>query len=229
MRTEINVLATQINTLEAELGDVEKTMYEFEVRQTRELGEIALKVLTFKRRRAANKAEQQAENYEAQQELRNAQQEEEKYKGTYEETLASQMHELDEEQQKELRSKFKKIAKLTHPDLVDKRFEKEAVELFRKAKQAKDINDLSTIVEIFDYLVNGKPFVLRHETLTEIDSLRTEAKYLRNLVDQLAQKIAAIKISDTYQLIMRITDWGQYFNEIKARMMGDLDHLEVMA
>ncbi len=227
LRTEVSVLAAQINSLEAELGDIEKVMYEFEARQTRELGEIALKVLNFKKKRAASKAEQQAEDTDAQRAFRDAQQEEEKYRGSYEEKMATPMHQLDEAQLKGLKAKFKKIAKLTHPDLVDKRFEREAVDLFRRAKQAKDINDLQAIIEIYDYLVDGKPFVLRHETLTETESLRTEANYLRKLVSQLAQKVAAIKISDAYQAIIRIDDWGQYFSDIKAKMLMELDHLQV--
>ena len=228
LQAEIRALAAQISSLEGELGDIEKTIHEFEVRHTQELGEVVLKILSIKSRLAANNATQQPGNDKAKEEYKQAQTEEEEYKGTYKETLANPIPQLDEEQQKELKTKFRKITKLTHPDLVDKQFEKQATELFIKAKHAQEKNDLSTLTEILDYLETGKPFKLKDETLTESIALRTEAKRLRHVAEQLTQKITAIKTSETYQTIPQTEDWNTYFSDIKTKLEGELKTLERM-
>ena len=125
-----------------------------------------------------------------------------------------------------MKTKFRKITKLTHPDLVDKKFEKEATELFIKAKAAQEKNDLATITEILEYLETGKPFKLKDETLTESVALRTETKRLRFVIGQLTQKVAAIKTSETYQTITQIGNWNDYFNDIKTRLETELKNLE---
>ena len=229
LQAEINLLATQINSLESEIGDIEKVIHEFDQRNTLELGEIAIKILTFKRRRAASKAQQLQSDSEAQHEYQRAQNEEQQYIGNYEQILANPIRQLSEEHLKELKTKFKKIAKLTHPDLVDKRYEKDAAELFRRAKLAKDTNDLEAIQEIFDYLETGKPFTLRHENLTETESLRTEAKYLHNVIAQLSLKITDLKSSQSYHTISQISDLDRYFNELKVRLAIELEYIERMA
>lgn len=229
LQTEIILLAAQINTLEIELGEIEKLLYEFEQRNTRELGEIALKILTFKRRSAANKAKRLKTDSDAQNEYQKAQNEEQRYKGNYQQVLANPILLLDEEQLKELKTKFKRIAKLTHPDLVDTRYEKEAAELFRRAKTAKDINDLVTICEIYDFLETGKPFTLRHEGLTEIESLRTEAKYLHHVVAQLYLKITDLKCCESYTKVIQIEDLDKYFNELRFKLMLELENIERLA
>ena len=229
LQAEIRALSAQITTLEGELNDAEKTIHEFEVRHTQELGEVVLRILDIKSRLAADKAKEQPEDQNAQNEYRQAHTEEEEYKGTYKETLENPIQQLDEEQQKELKTKFRKITKLTHPDLVDKKFEKEATELFIKAKAAQEKNDLATITEILEYLETGKPFKLKDETLTESVALRTETKRLRFVIGQLTQKVAAIKTSETYQTITQIGNWNDYFSDIKTRLETELENLEKMA
>jgi len=226
LQLEIHTLSIQISSLEDELTDLEKTIHEFEVKHTQELGLVILNILSLKRKLAAKQAQAKPNDTEAKKNYEEAQTEEEQYKGTYEETKKNTIPALNDEQEKELKTKFRKITKMTHPDLVDKSFEKEATELFMKAKHAKDNNDLKTINEILDYLETGKPFTLKHETITENEALKTETTRLRYTIEQLVQKISTIKNSETYQAIAAITDWDQYFAQTKNKLQTELEQLE---
>jgi len=55
---------------------------------------------------------------------------------------------LTEEQQRELKQKYREIVKKCHPDKVDNEQKKQAEDVFRRAKDAYDENDLETISEI---------------------------------------------------------------------------------
>ncbi len=228
LRTEVAALTAQINGVETQLTAVEHTICQFEIQQTQEIGEIALKVLTFKRRKATSKAAQLSDDPAAQKEMEDAESEEKSYRGAYEQKLARLLNPLTDDEVKEQNMMFKKIAKLTHPDLVDKRYEMEAVALFRQAKEAKDTNDIATIKKIYEYLTSGTPFVHEHITVSEIDGLRNEVKYLRRLLDVNAQKLSALQLSDNYQSILNIDNWQTYFAGVKAKMMADLNQLEAV-
>ncbi len=218
LRTEVQLLAGEISALENELADTEKVIHNFEVQHTKELGEIIMKILALRRQIAERNAKNNPTDAPAQEQYKEAQQEEQQYESNYNEALKTPMQSLTEEQLNELKSKFRKISKMTHPDLVDKQFLKEATELFIKAKKAKDDNDLAIINEILEYLETGKPFTLRHETLTEKDTLHKESIRLRQVIKQLQKKIEELKNNETYQTIITIPDWNSYFSNTKATL-----------
>jgi hypothetical protein len=226
LKAEINAIENHITTLEAEIGEIERIVHEFEVRNTCELGAIALKILTFKRRKAARNVSNNENDLLARKQLEEAKSQEQLYKSVYESTLAKPLRYLTEEQAAELKNKFKKIAKLTHPDLVDKRFEKDAAAIFNQAKEARDNNDLSAINEILAYLENGVTFVSRHSGLAEKDALNSEARYMRHIMERLSQKLIELKNSDNYQMILTIENWDHYFSQHKIKLTLELEMLE---
>ncbi len=223
---EVKAKSALITNLEEELADLEKTIHDFELRHTQELGYLILNMLALKSRIAYKAAAGHPESVGFEREYRRAIEEEEEYKGSYKHTLESPAHNLSREQMEELKNLFKKISKLTHPDLVDQKFAAEATALFIKAKQARDKNDLAVIMEIWEYLAHGKPFILKEETLNDREELRAETKRLYFLAEQLFHKIRTIKTSDAYQTIAHISDWDIYFSGIKEQLNIELNYLK---
>lgn len=226
LQLEIRALSLQLSSLEDEQADIEKSIHTFEVRHTEVLGGIILKLLALRKLAARKKAEENPANENAQKEYAETQREEANYKGSYDETINHPIFPLTEIQEQELKDKFRKISKLSHPDVVDKAFAAQATELFIKAKEARDRNDLKTVQQILDYLENGKPMKLKFETLTETEELRAEARRLRYLIEQLLAKITEIKTRETYQTVTGISDWEIYFSNTKQKLQTELERLE---
>ena len=226
LRAEIQALIREINKTENDVADIEAVIHDFELRHNKELGDVILKILKLRSRLAAQKAKENPKDDTAKNEYTEARQEEEQFEGTYKEALKKPIKELSKEQLEELKRKFRKISKMSHPDVVDKVFEKEAAEIFMRAKQAKDENDLDTINEILEHLETGKPFTTRHEKLTEKDALLTESKRLRQVLKQLEKKKIALTSNETYQTITQIKDWNTYFIETKERLEKELKKLQ---
>lgn len=226
LKAEINSIENHITTLEAEIGEIERLIHEFEVRNTLELGAIALKILTFKRRKAAKNASNNEGDPLAEKQFEDAKKQEQLFKGVYERTIARPICYLTDEQANELKSKFKKIAKLTHPDLVDKKYEKDAAAIFNRARDARDDNDLAAINEILTYLENGTPFVSRHARLSEKDALQSEARYMRHIMERLSQRLVELKNNDNYLAILEIEDVDAYFFEHRIKLSIELEMLE---
>jgi len=226
LQAEVKALSAQITNLENELSDIDKTIHKFEVKHVEVLGDIILKILTIKKKLAARLAKEQPQDSEAQNQYKEAETDERNYKGSYDKAKRNPIIQLTPEQEQRLKTIFRKVSKLTHPDLVDKKFEKQAAELFIKAKKAKDSNDLDTLIEILDHLKNGTPFSLKAETINEKEALKKEVAHLRNVIEQLKQKINDTLNAENYKTIISIPDWDKYFNETKERLKQELERLQ---
>lgn len=226
LQAEVTAKSALISSLEEELAELEKLIHDFELRHMQELGYLILNMLSLKSTLARQSAMHHPYNASFRDEYEKAIEEEEDYRGTYEKTIDNPSQDLSDDEMAELKTKFKKISKLTHPDLVDKRFEEEATGLFIKAKQAKDKNNLAVINEIWEYLEFGKPFTLKMESLTDLEELRAETKRLYFLAEQLFHKIRTIKTSDAYLTIAHIEDWDAYFADTKQKLNIELETLK---
>ena len=228
LKAEIIALSAEISALESELGEIDKTIHLFEVKQIEILGDIILEILDLKRKIAAKKVKENPKDSEAKAEYQECETDERDYKGIYEDAVNNPVNKLTPEEEQEIKSLFRKIVKLTHPDLVDKIFEKQAAALFDKAKRAKDNNDLNSLKEIFAYLINDTPFSLKEETITEKETLKNEITHLRAVVIQLKQRLNEIQSSDAYKAIISIPVWDAYFMDTKGKLLKELDHLKLL-
>jgi hypothetical protein len=226
LKLEIHSLEIQISSLEDEKADMEKRIYVFEIRYNRELGELVLKILELQKIKAEEESKSKPEDEETRKKHERAKKDYEEYKGNYEISKKDKLYDLTPEQLDDLKTKYRKITKLTHPDLVDAKFEKQATELFIRAKNAKDCNDLETLNEILEYLEDGKPFPLKHESLTENDILKAEAQRLRNIVLRLRKEINEIKNSKTFKTISEIIDFEDYFHIAKTELLKEFEYLK---
>jgi hypothetical protein len=226
LRAEILSLSSQISSLENELSDIDKVIHEFEVKQVEILGDIILEILVLKKNIAAKKINEDPLDNEAQKEFEEFEADERDYQGAYDETKNNPILELTQEEEQELKSIFRKVSKLTHPDLVDKKFERQAAELFDKAKKAKDSNDIDALKQILAYLEDGLPFSLKQDTISEKAALKNEVIHLRDVIDQLKQKINSTRNSETYKTIISIADLNKYFSENKEKLQHELERLK---
>ena len=84
-------------------------------------------------------------------------------------------------------------------------------------KAAYDSNDLKTVNEIFKDLDKGNFFRPKSETVKEKDLLRAEIAKMKRLIKQIETDIFTIKESETYNIIISIKDWDEYFSRTKKQ------------
>lgn len=222
LKLEIHALELQISSLEDEKSDIEKHIFDFEVRHNKELGELIMQILTLRRQLAECEAKEHPEDEKKQHEFERSRQEHDEYEETIEKTRDVHHHDLTEEQQEDINKKFRMISKLAHPDLVDSRFAEQAADIFIRAKRARDANDLETINEIWEFLEKGKPFPLKHETITEKAMIKAEVARLNLITKNILREINILKNSETYKIISGIQNLTAYFDEKREKLQAEL-------
>ena len=217
LKLEIKNLENQLSGYDNEKIEIEKLLSEFHHRHAIELGEIILDILKLRKLKfKADKIKyEEAENDEKQ----------------YREQVATEkekeIFELTEEQKSELKKKFRKATIMCHPDKVANEFTEAAQRIFIELKQAYDANDLKRVSEILEELEKGNFFKTKSETIQEKDLLKAAIAKLKRQITILETEIITIKESETFQTIISIEDWDEYFNLTKEKLQRELEELQL--
>jgi hypothetical protein len=218
LQKEIRELEIQISIVSEEKSEIEKLINLFNHRHSKELGEILIKILKLKRDLLSQKGQSSDEFYEAERDF-------EKYERQYQNDLSFEKATLTEDEQKEIKQKFRKASKLCHPDIVTEENKKDAENMFHNLKDAYERNDIDSIRDILNNLENGGIY-LKSNSTTELDKLLSILEKLKITLKKLNNELYLIKNSEIYFQIKDIVDWDEYFNSQRKVLFQQLKELE---
>lgn len=215
LRFEAKGLEKQIQELSNEKAELDKLIHEFSVRHNQELGELILKILSFRK-----------QQYEDTPQQNETEKDYEEFYNNYQTTKNEKVATLNEDEQKEIKEKYRKASKLCHPDVVDEAQKEIAHKMFMELNEAYEKNNLQRLTEILESLQQGKAFTSKADTSNEKLALQIELERLQQRLQDLNNAINNIKISDTFEKIINIKDWNEYFARTKQQLLEQLNHLE---
>jgi len=215
LKLEAKVLEAEVNQLSYEKADLEKLIYDFGARYNKELGDLIIKLLRFKK----NKAKGTAKEAEAEKDYND-------YSKEYEVSKDEKINTLSEAEQKELKQKYRMASKLCHPDVVSEEQKDLATKIFAELSNAYERNDLRKVREILENLEKGDFFVNKSDSINEKQLLKSEIEKLRLRIKELRAQVSAIKESEAFRTINSIRDWDDYFIETRQRLNDQITELE---
>jgi DnaJ domain len=215
LRFEAKALEIQLQQLSDEKAELDKLLHEFSVRHNKELGELIIKILSYRKEQSKGTPQQEEAEKDYNAFYTN-------YEAGKDETVAA----LTEDEQKELKDKYRKASKLCHPDVVDEADKEEAHKIFAELSAAYERNDLKRVTEILEGLQKGKAFASKADTANEKLALQAELERLRLRLNELTKEITTIKTSETFETITSIKDWDEYFTKTKQQLKEQLNQLE---
>ncbi len=215
LKLEAKSLEAKLNKLSDEKADLEKLIHEFGVRHNKELGELILKILKYRK----NKAKGTTEEKEAEEDYKN-------YSQEFEVSKNEKVAELTEEELIEIKKKYRKASKLCHPDVVSENQKELADKFFTELNKAYEQNDLKKVSEILENLKKGDFFVSKSDTISEKQLMKAEIEKLKIRISELQQQVELIKESDAFKTISSIKDWDVYFKETKEKLENQAKELE---
>lgn len=223
LKLEIKELELEINTLDNEKAEIEKLIHEFEIRHTKELGEIILEILRLRKEKIEKEVKL---NGKKQDEFYEAKRDYDDFKYTYETTKEEKMFDLTSEEKQKLKSKYKKASKLCHPDIVSDDLKEKAEQIFKDLNKAYEQNDLNKVNEILENLEKGI-FISKSDSINEKENLKNILNGLIIKRDNLIKINDNIKNTNTYQIIIKISNWDKYFSETKEQLEKELCKLQI--
>jgi len=215
LKLEAKILEKELNDLSDEKADLEKMIHEFGVRHNNELGELILKILSFRKKKAKGTPQQP----EAEKDFND-------YSQEYEISKNEKIAVLTEIEQKEIKQKYHKASKLCHPDVVSDEQKELAEKLFAELNAAYERNDLKRVMEILENLEKGDFFVSKSDTISEKQLMKAEIGKIRLRIKELQKQVDEIKESEAFKTVSSITDWDNYFTQPKEKLAEQVKGLE---
>lgn len=219
LKLEIKNIENQINAFDNEKTELEKILADFQHQHSIELGEIILEILKLRR----IKFKDDKEKFEE------AKRDEEEYQGQFEAEKEKDIQDLNEEQKKELKMKFRKATTLCHPDKFSNEpieVQKQAEEIFKELNEANAKNDLTRVTEILENLEKGILKAEKGDSISDKEILRATINRLKAKLKSIESEILNIKQSDTFKTVSSIEDWDIYFEQTKEKLKSELEELK---
>lgn len=219
LKLEIKNIENQINAFDNEKTELEKILADFQHQHSIELGEIILEILKLRR----IKFKDDKEKFEE------AKRDEEEYQGQFEAEKEKDIQDLNEEQKKELKKKFRKATTLCHPDKFSNEpieVQKQAEEIFKELNEANAKNDLARVTEILENLEKGILKAEKGDSISDKEILRATINRLKAKLKNIEFEILNIKQSDTFKTVSSIEDWDIYFEQTKEKLKSELEELK---
>lgn len=229
---EINQLEMLLQALEINLKalsdqkvEMERKIISFDQLTTENLGKVIEEYLRL-RSEVLKKTSEKLETTAQQQEAKKAKDEYEEYQKEYEEVKEECIAKLDDKEQKELKKLYRKASRLCHPDMVDAENKKMAQEVFTKLNEAYKKNDPEAVATICAKLESGQLHMPHRKAMGNKTLLETRIKELQKEVATITGELVAIYKSATYQKIISIDDYEEYFVLQREQLQAAIAELE---
>lgn len=216
LKLEMRNLENKVNAFDNEKIELEKILLDFQHRHSIELGSIILEILKLR----MLKFKKDKVKYEK------AEKDEKQYREQVEAEKEKQQYKLTNEEKQELKKKFRKATFLCHPDKVSDEYKDAAQSIFIELKAAYEADDLRTVTELLNDLEKSNYFKTKSETVSEKDKLRAAIVKLREHIKNLEDEIIQIKQSNTFKIVVSVSDWNTYFKQIKEKLEVELQELQ---
>jgi DNA repair exonuclease SbcCD ATPase subunit len=229
-KEEKEKLRQSIAEIEAQLGRVEEFSDEYD--------ELYEEYLTLKEDLAHKEDELQVKRKQAKEakealygdadheKYQDAKQESKTFQTGYEKVVSEAKPDLDEAQQKELVTLFRKACRLCHPDIVSEELKAKAHEIMSELNAARANRDLRRVKEILHSLQTGKSFSVASDTIFDKDLLRSKIQAIKETIRTLESEIQELENSEANTTISEFDDKDDYFESLKAELLEEYARLE---
>lgn len=216
IKLELEKFEEYFNELSNEKAECEKNLSDFHHRHTIELGSIILEILKLRKLKFKNN----------QVKFDDAESDERQFQEQVENEKKKHQYCLTDDEIIELKKTYRKAIFLSHPDKVNDIYKEAAQKIFIELKLAYEANNLQRVSEILNDLEKGNYFKTKSETLQEKDLLMAEIIKIKNQIKTLQEEIEELKKSETYQIVINIDNWDEYFIQTKKKLTSELEHLK---
>ncbi|MCI0501860.1 MAG: hypothetical protein L0Y61_08995, partial [Epsilonproteobacteria bacterium] len=129
--------------------------------------------------------------------------------------------ELNDEEKQELKTLYKKAARLCHPDLVPDELKEKAHQLIQQLNEAYGKKDLAQVKKILHSLETGTGFEVSSDSINDKELLKEKIEEYKNKIVEMENELIKIQQDETFQIISDLDKWDDYFEKLKTRLENE--------
>jgi hypothetical protein len=220
--SQIKLISYQIEILEIKKTETEAETEQFNHRYIIELNPLISKILALKKK-IYEKLKKHGIDDDT---FKKIEEEFNQKNKEYQEELKVEIPELNDEETADIKKMHREAVKLCHPDSSSCIYEdkEKASKIFNELTNAVKTNNIEQVRFIWNALKQGNP-ISDINTFDELEHLRVKLETLKSKYNYLFNKLSEIKLSQTYELISKIDDWSEYFENQKSLLKKEFESL----
>jgi hypothetical protein len=225
LRSEIRLLSQQIESIQIQRLETEALIDQFNHQFVIELNPLLIEVIKLKKKLYEKLSKRGSEDktfHDLEHELNDAQEE-------FEEERTKDYQDLNEEEEKSLKKSYREAVKLCYWDLQEAQLifetEEKANEVFNALHEAYTKKDKEKVEEILRDIKLGT-IKSNYDLENELDLLKEKKQHLKLKYQNMLKELSDIFQSDIYQLLIKLKDWREYFEEQKIELQNEITELK---
>lgn len=226
LRLELKKLEVEYEDLSLEKINLESLLNDFNNQYYRKCGSLIESILLYRAQLQQQRANQNPQDQEKTEAFEEAQRDYEEFHKDYAENTEDSPVELSADDQKALKSAYRKASRLCHPDKVSDELKDQAAEVFKQLSEAYKAKNLKAVEKILESLECQKGFSIFSDTVSNADKLRKRIDEIKGKITSVKASIKTIKEDETYQTIEAVSNWDDYFSDMKVNLRTELDRLQ---
>lgn len=241
LRFQLEVLELRLESLTDEKAELERLLITFNRRHDDVLGDVIQRILKARAeltRLLAAERKNDTKSIEAEAAAREAEEAYRDYSYQHKELQSAKpLPILGEEAERELKTIYRKVCSLCHPDKVTDARKEAAHRVFVELQGAYKRNDLPRLREIYETLKLGGIPATRSNTLSEAEALRAAIAELEYAIAKLIAELKSLQESDGVRLAGAAgateADWQSFFERQRetlemelARVVSDIQAIQ---
>ena len=235
LQFQLQVLELRLESLSNEKIELERCLIIFNRRYDEVLGDLIQDVLKARAEYArllAKSKDNPIEKESAQAQAEQAEETYQQYSKQHEQLQNEEaIPELDQEQEKELKTLYRKACNFCHPDKVTEDKKGIAHEIFVSLQEAYKSNDIEQVTKIYERVKNGDFSQTRATTLSKVDMLKAAIAEIKYQIDKLLIELQQLQTSQAVQLMYAAgqveADWQNYFNRQYRLLADELEKVQI--
>ncbi|MGM0519808.1 MAG: hypothetical protein ACQERD_09225 [Campylobacterota bacterium] len=218
LKLELKVLEQRLQEINTKKEEYLHLINEFNTEYNNRLGLLIEEILKIKKDILEAQLE---ENPSLQNEYEDSKNDYESFKKQYKELSNKKIYDISDNDMKELKKLYKEAAKLCHPDIVETNKKNEAELIFKELNDDYSSNDIEKVKDILNKL--------KRNLIFDFDSNKlNNAELLKNKISDLKEKIISVEVeidniinSETYKIVSNISDWENYFDDLRKQLLEE--------
>ena len=231
LRFQLEVLEFRLESLSAEMADLERRLIIFNRWHNDALGDLIQRILKARAelsRFLATLKKKVVENTEAEADAREAEETYRNYSRQHEDLQRQEpLPKLGEKEEREIKSIYRRGCSLCHPDKVPEEKKEAAHLVFVELQDAYKTNNLPRLREIYAAIDAGGLPETRSSTLSEVETLKAAIAELEYAIARLVAELKALQTSEGVKLMDTAgateVDWQCFFEQQRETLEVELN------
>ncbi|NOQ32512.1 MAG: hypothetical protein GQ570_15510 [Helicobacteraceae bacterium] len=215
LKLQINALKKQLHKLNIEKDKYLNLIIKFQKEHNHKLGSLIDRIVEFEK----EKNTKHTEEYQDYKSFINKH-----TKAIHVNRYVFKPSTLKNDEKQELKTLYRKSAKLCHPDTVHVDLKEQSHLIFQELNHAYSEKNLIKIRDILHSLNNNHIFTSQ-QNINDIEFLKSQIFKIKKTIKTVKLEIYKLKKDDTYILITDIGDWNEYFRNIEVALNREYEEL----